>query len=146
MAASQALFMASRTLATEAGLNVALVMALQHMAALSLQMVSPIRISIVCRLAGTPGRERDAYKAMLPVRRRNCRRAAHLFLPDRYSGSLSPHRTVHGLIAPFDRVRGERLLALDRRGDIEWKAVMTEPLITEEMARTFRARWEKQAG
>jgi lactate permease len=61
------LFMASQvSLATAAGLNVVLVMALQHMAALSLQMVSPVRMSIVCSLAGTPGRERDAYKAMLP--------------------------------------------------------------------------------
>jgi len=61
------LFMASQvSLATEAGLNAALVMALQHMAALSLQMVSPVRMSIVCSLAGTPGREREAYKAMLP--------------------------------------------------------------------------------
>jgi lactate permease len=61
------LFMASQvSLATEAGLNVALVMALQHMAALSLQMVSPVRMSIVCSLAGTPGREWGAYRAMLP--------------------------------------------------------------------------------
>ena len=60
------LFMASQaSLATEAGLNVALVIALQHMAALSLQMVSPVRMSIVCSLAGTPGRERDAYRVML---------------------------------------------------------------------------------
>jgi lactate permease len=61
------LFMASQvSLATEAGLNVVLVMALQHLAALSLQMVSPVRMSIVCSLAGTPGLERDVYKATLP--------------------------------------------------------------------------------
>jgi lactate permease len=61
------LFMASQvSLATEAGLNVALVIALQHTAALSLQMVSPVRMSIVCSLAGTAGYERDAYKVMLP--------------------------------------------------------------------------------
>ena len=29
-------------------------------------MVSPVRMSIVCNLAGTPGHERDAYRAMLP--------------------------------------------------------------------------------
>jgi lactate permease len=61
------LFMASQvSLATQGGLNVALVMALQQIATLSLQMVSPVRMSIVCSLAGTPGRERDAYRAILP--------------------------------------------------------------------------------
>ncbi|WP_205772490.1 L-lactate permease [Microvirga calopogonii] len=54
------------SLATEAGLNVASVIALQHVAALSLNMVSSVRMSIVCSLAGTPGREREAFRAMLP--------------------------------------------------------------------------------
>lgn len=40
--------------------------ALQHAAALSLNLVSPVRMSIVCSLAGTPGKERDAYRTMLP--------------------------------------------------------------------------------
>ncbi|MBO1905327.1 L-lactate permease [Microvirga sp. 3-52] len=65
--AANGLFMASQvSLATEAGLNVAAVIALQHAAALSLNMVSPVRMSIVCGLAGTPGREREAYRVMLP--------------------------------------------------------------------------------
>lgn len=54
------------SLAAGAGLNVAAVIALQQAAALSLNMVSPVRMSIVCSLAGTPGRERDAYRTMLP--------------------------------------------------------------------------------
>lgn len=65
--AANGLFMASQvSLAMEAGLNVAAVIALQHVAALSLNMVSPVRMSIVCNLAGTPGQEREAYVAMLP--------------------------------------------------------------------------------
>lgn len=65
--AANGLFMASQvSLATGAGLNVAAVIALQQAAALSLNMVSPVRMSIVCGLAGTPGRERDAYRAMFP--------------------------------------------------------------------------------
>jgi lactate permease len=65
--AANGLFMASQvSLAMEAGLNVAAVIALQHVAALSLNMVSPVRMSIVCSLAGTPGQEREAYVAMLP--------------------------------------------------------------------------------
>lgn len=65
--AANGLFMASQvSLATEAGLSVAAVIALQHIASLSLNMVSPVRMSIVCGLAGTPGRERDAYRVMLP--------------------------------------------------------------------------------
>ena len=61
------LFMASQvSLAAEAGLNVAAVIALQHSAALSLNLVSPVRMAIVCSLAGTPGRERDAYRIMMP--------------------------------------------------------------------------------
>lgn len=65
--AANGLFMPSQlSLATEAGLDVAAVVALQHAAALSLNMVSPVRMSIVCNLAGTPGHERDAYHAMLP--------------------------------------------------------------------------------
>ncbi|UGV26694.1 L-lactate permease [Rhodopseudomonas boonkerdii] len=65
--AANGLFMPSQlSLATEAGLDIAAVVALQHAAALSLNMVSPVRMSIVCNLAGTPGHERDAYRAMLP--------------------------------------------------------------------------------
>ena len=65
--AANGLFMASQvSLAVDAGLNVAAVIALQHAAALSLNLVSPVRMSIVCSLAGTPGRERDAYRTMLP--------------------------------------------------------------------------------
>ena len=65
--AANGLFMASQvSLATEAGLNVPAVIALQNVASLSLSMVSPVRMSIVCSLAGTPGREREVYRAMLP--------------------------------------------------------------------------------
>ena len=65
--AANGLFMASQvSLAVDAGLNVAAVIALQHAAALSLNLVSPVRMSIVCSLAGTPGKERDAYRTMLP--------------------------------------------------------------------------------
>jgi lactate permease len=65
--AANGLFMpAQLSLATEAGLDIAAVVALQHAAALSLNMVSPVRMSIVCHLAGTPGHERDAYRAMMP--------------------------------------------------------------------------------
>ncbi|MGE4373890.1 MAG: L-lactate permease [Xanthobacter sp.] len=65
--AANGLFMSSQvSLATGAGLNVSAVIALQQAAALSLNMISPVRMSIVCSLAGTPGRERDAYRTMLP--------------------------------------------------------------------------------
>lgn len=65
--AANGLFMSSQvSLATDAGLNIAAVIALQQAAALSLNMISPVRMSIVCSLAGTPGRERDAYRIMLP--------------------------------------------------------------------------------
>jgi lactate permease len=61
------LFMAAQvSLATEAGLNLAAAIALQHVAAFSLNIVSPVRMSIACSLAGTAGHERDAYRAMLP--------------------------------------------------------------------------------
>lgn len=49
-----------------AGLNVAAVVALQHAAALSLNMVGPIRMSIVCSLAGAPGHECETWRMMLP--------------------------------------------------------------------------------
>lgn len=52
------------SLAAEAGLNLAAVLALQHAAALSLDMASPVRMSIVCALAGTPGRKRAAWRLM----------------------------------------------------------------------------------
>lgn len=65
--AANGLFMVSQvSLAQEAALNTAAVAALQHSAALSLNMVSPVRMSIVCGLAGTPGHEREAYRAMTP--------------------------------------------------------------------------------
>jgi len=65
--AANGLFMASQVrLATEGGLNIAAVIALQHVAALSLNMVSPVRMSIVCGLAGVPGLERQVYRTMLP--------------------------------------------------------------------------------
>ncbi len=61
------LFMAAQvSLATEAGLGLAAAVALQHVAAFSLNIVSPVRISIACSLAGTLHHERDAYRAMLP--------------------------------------------------------------------------------
>jgi len=65
--AANGLFMASQTtLAIKASLSVASVIALQHVSALSLNMVSPVRMSIVCNLAGTPEHERKAYLAMMP--------------------------------------------------------------------------------
>jgi lactate permease len=65
--AANGLFMAAQVnLAVEAGLHLAAAIALQHAAALSLNLVSPVRIAIACSLAGTPGREREAYRAMLP--------------------------------------------------------------------------------
>lgn len=65
--AANGLFMASQVrLAVEAGFSVPAVIALQHAAALSLNMVGPVRMSIVCGLAGTPGREREMYRVMLP--------------------------------------------------------------------------------
>ncbi|MBL6076807.1 L-lactate permease [Belnapia sp. T18] len=65
--AANGLFMTAQvSLATAAGLDLPAAIALQHAAALSLNMVSPVRMSIACSLAGTPGRERDAYGAMLP--------------------------------------------------------------------------------
>ncbi|MFT3688521.1 L-lactate permease [Paenirhodobacter sp.] len=65
--AANGLFMGSQaSLATKASLNLGAVIALQHAAALSLNMVSPVRMAIVCGLAGTPRRERDAYRAMAP--------------------------------------------------------------------------------
>ncbi|MEO9336690.1 L-lactate permease [Mesorhizobium sp. SB112] len=65
--AANGLFMGSQVnLAESAGLNIAAVIALQHVAALSLNMISPVRMSIVCGLAGTPGKEREAYRVMAP--------------------------------------------------------------------------------
>jgi lactate permease len=65
--AANGLFMASQvSLAMEAGLHLAAVIGLQHAAALSLNLVSPVRMSIVCSLAGTSGREREVYLLMLP--------------------------------------------------------------------------------
>lgn len=65
--AANGLFMSSQvSLATSAGLNVAAVIALQHMAALAMTMVSPVRIAIACSLAGTPGREREVYRPIAP--------------------------------------------------------------------------------
>jgi lactate permease len=65
--AGNGLFMASQIdLATTAGLTVSAVAALQHMSGLTMSMFSPVRMAIVCSLAGTPGMERDAYRVMLP--------------------------------------------------------------------------------
>lgn len=65
--AANGLFMPAQvSLARDAGFNLGAVIALQHAAALSLNMVSPVRMTIVCSLAGTPGRERDAWRLMLP--------------------------------------------------------------------------------
>jgi lactate permease len=65
--AGNGLFMASQIdLATTAGLTVSAVAALQHMSGLTMSMFSPVRMAIVCSLAGTPGMEGDAYRVMLP--------------------------------------------------------------------------------
>ena len=65
--AGNGLFMASQVdLATAAGFSVAFVAALQHVSGLSMSMFSPVRMAIVCGLAGTPGKERDVYRVMLP--------------------------------------------------------------------------------
>ncbi len=65
--ASNGLFMASQIrLGTAAGFHLGSVAALQHISGLTMSMFSPVRMAIVCGLAGTPGRERDAYRVMLP--------------------------------------------------------------------------------
>ncbi|MGG7581921.1 L-lactate permease, partial [Rhizobium sp. Nf11,1] len=65
--AANGLFMSSQvSLAKEAGLNVAAVIALQHTAALALNLISPVRMSIVCNMAGCRGQEPTVYRAMLP--------------------------------------------------------------------------------
>lgn len=65
--AANGLFMASQvTLATAAGLNLPAVVALQHISGLTMSMFSPVRMAIVCSLAGAPGQERLAYRMMLP--------------------------------------------------------------------------------
>ncbi|WP_220474102.1 L-lactate permease [Aurantiacibacter xanthus] len=65
--AANGLFMSSQVnLAISTGLNVKAVVALQQAAAQSLNMISPVRMSIVCGMAGTPGREREAYRTMFP--------------------------------------------------------------------------------
>lgn len=65
--AGNGLFMASQVdLATAAGFSVAMVAALQHVSGLSMSMFSPVRMAIVCSLAGTPGMEKAAYRVMLP--------------------------------------------------------------------------------
>src|SRR5438045_6729797 len=65
--AANGLFMASQVrLASDAGLNVGAVIALQHAAALSLNMISPVRMSIVCGLGHAAGKERELYRIMLP--------------------------------------------------------------------------------
>jgi lactate permease len=65
--APNSLFMASQiALATNAGLNVAAVTALQHVAGTSMSMFSPVRMSITCKLAEVPGTERDTFRIMLP--------------------------------------------------------------------------------
>ncbi|CDI11986.1 L-lactate permease [Agrobacterium pusense] len=65
--AANGLFMSSQvSLAKEAGLNVAAAIALQHTAALALNLISPVRMSIVCNMAGCRGQERTVYRAMVP--------------------------------------------------------------------------------
>ncbi|OJU46908.1 MAG: hypothetical protein BGN99_19110 [Alphaproteobacteria bacterium 65-37] len=65
--AGNGLFMASQVdLAKAAGFSVAFVASLQHISGLSMSMFSPVRMAIVCGLAGTPGMERDVYRVMLP--------------------------------------------------------------------------------
>jgi lactate permease len=60
-------FMASQIrLAAEASLDVGAAVALQSAAALSLNMVSPVRASIICSLANMPRREREVYQLMHP--------------------------------------------------------------------------------
>ncbi len=66
--AGNGLFMASQVdLATAAGFSVAMVASLQHVSGLSMSMFSPVRMAIVCSLAGTPGMEKAAYRVMRPV-------------------------------------------------------------------------------
>lgn len=65
--AGNGLFMASQVdLATAAGFSVAMVASLQHVSGLSMSMFSPVRMAIVCSLAGTPGMEKAAYRVMVP--------------------------------------------------------------------------------
>lgn len=65
--AANGLFMASQVrLAQEAGLDVAMMAALQHVSGTCMSMFSPVRMAIVCGLAGTPLLEREGYRAMLP--------------------------------------------------------------------------------
>lgn len=65
--AGNSLFMASQvTLAGEAGLPVPAVIALLHVTGSALSMFSPVRMSIACSLAGTPGQEGAGYRAAAP--------------------------------------------------------------------------------
>jgi len=60
------LMSAQVALATQAGLAVPVVAALQHVSGTCLSLFSPVRTSMACAMAGLPGRERHAYVAMLP--------------------------------------------------------------------------------
>jgi lactate permease len=65
--ASNSLFMASQvSLAKLASLTVPAVIALQHFSGSMVSMFSPVRMAIICGLAGTPGQERTVYRAMVP--------------------------------------------------------------------------------
>jgi lactate permease len=65
--APNGLFMSSQiNLARLAELSIPAVIALQHFSGSMMSMFSPVRMAIVCGLAGTPGHERAAYRDMLP--------------------------------------------------------------------------------
>lgn len=65
--AGNSLFMASQvTLAEAAGLPVPMVIALLHVTGSALSMFSPVRMTIACSLAGTPGQEGAAYRVAAP--------------------------------------------------------------------------------
>lgn len=65
--ASNGLFMAPQVdLAMSAGLHLGSVIALQHVSGLIMSIFSPVRMSLACELAAAPGREREAFRMMLP--------------------------------------------------------------------------------
>ncbi|MGE0802835.1 MAG: L-lactate permease [Lautropia sp.] len=65
--APNSLFMPSQVaLAAQAGLSVPAVAALQHVAASSLGLFSPVRMSIAAGVAGGVGQERHVYRLLLP--------------------------------------------------------------------------------
>lgn len=65
--APNSLMMSSQlAVARQAGLDMAAVVALQHVSATSMSLFSPVRMSIAAQLAGGQGQEREAYGLMLP--------------------------------------------------------------------------------